>query len=138
MLSHVFSHDGDAYEVSFQRMDGQWFAALRRQGDEVGQPLRAFAEDEVGAFSDQAIRVGYISLAQWLAKHGNGPNAAINSAPCEDETAGLVVIRDKAAPCLNREAHELIGRDMQEMYADVLEEPLPDNLLALLAVTKGA
>jgi len=137
MLSHVFSHDGDAYEVSFQRMDGQWFAALGREGDEIGQPLRAFAEDEVGPLSDQAIRVGYISLAQWLAKHGNGPAAARNAALSEVEITGSVVIRDKAAPCLNQEAHELIGREMQEMYADLLEEPLPDNMMALLAAGKG-
>ena len=70
MLSHVFSHDGATYIVSFRQVDGQWLAALYRRGDDFVRPLFRFTEEEVGQFSDDAIRAGYIAVAKWVANGG--------------------------------------------------------------------
>jgi hypothetical protein len=131
MLAHAFSHDGAAYEVSFSRMDGQWFATVSRPGYASGRALPAYGDDSLGSFSDQAIRAGYIGLAEWLVRTGDWSDAA-ESCALPEQPARAPIAREKAAPQINRSGQELIGRELQALYADLLDEPVPDALLALL------
>ncbi len=128
MLAHAFSHDGAAFEVSFSRMDGQWFACLSRPGHGCGRALPAFGDDSLGSFSDEAIRAGYIGLAEWLVRTGDWSDAA-ESPPLPTRAP---IDREKAAPQIDRHGQEHIGRELQALYADLLDEPVPDELLAVL------
>ena len=130
MLAYAFTHDGAGYEVSFTRMDGQWFAGLRR-GHGPSRALPAFGDDSLGTFSDDAIRAGYIGLAEWLVRNDDWRE--------EEESCALPlppvqapIDRKRAAPQIDRSSQEQIGRELQSLYADVLDEPVPDTLLSLL------
>jgi hypothetical protein len=68
MLPHVFSHDGATYVVSFKRVDDQWRAALYQREDSSVKELTPFTAGELSRFSDEAIRAGYIGVAEWLVK----------------------------------------------------------------------
>jgi hypothetical protein len=68
MLPHVFSHDGATYVVSFKRVDDQWRAALYQREDSSVKELIPFTAGEVASFSEDAIRAGYIGVAEWLVK----------------------------------------------------------------------
>ncbi len=131
MLTHAFSHDGSDYEVSFNRMDGQWFAAVSRHGHGSGRALPAFGDDSLGSFSDDAVRAGYIGLAEWLVKTGDWLDPIESSAAVTQPTAGPIA-REKASPQIDRSSQDQIGRELQSLYADVLDEPVPDSLLSLL------
>jgi hypothetical protein len=68
MLPHVFTHDGATYVVSFKRVDDQWRAALYQREDSSVRELIPFTAAEVASFSENAIRAGYIGVAEWLVK----------------------------------------------------------------------
>lgn len=70
MTPHGFSHAGVAYEVRFRRMDNQWFATLYVEGEEHGMPLLPSPNDISIQLSDEAVRVGFIAVAEWLVKTG--------------------------------------------------------------------
>lgn len=131
MLPHAFSHQDTGYEVSFRRIDSQWFAALCRSGSPVSCSIKPFTAEQIGSFSDEAVRAGYIALAEWLVKQGNSPELADASA-LEGRSRSAPVIQERLAPSLGGEAQRLIGRELQNLYEDVLTEPLPVNLLARL------
>ena len=131
MLAHAFSHDSAAYHVSFTRMDGQWFATLSRPDRALSRALPAFVDEGLGPFSDGATRAGYIALAEWLVKNADWPGAA-EAPELPEHTVPAPVDREKAAPCIDRPAQERIGRELQTLYADTLDEPVPDTMLALL------
>ena len=131
MLAHVFSHDSAAYQVSFTRMDGQWFATVSRPDRALSRALPAFVDEGLGPFSDSATRAGYIALAEWLVKTADWPDAA-DAPDLPQATVPAPVDREKAAPRIERPAQEQIGRELQALYADLLDEPVPDTLLALL------
>src|SRR3712207_1753047 len=118
MLSHAFSHDGADYEVSFSRMDGQWFAIVSRQGHGSSRALPGFGDDSIGPFSDGAVRAGYIGLAEWLVKSGDWPDPAENATLKQPTPAPIA--RERAAPQIDRPSQEQIGRELQAMYADLL------------------
>jgi Anti-sigma factor NepR len=131
MLAHAFSHDGAGYEVSFRRMDGQWFAAVSRLGDAASRALPGFADNAVRPFSEAAIRAGYIGLAEWLVRTGDFPEPeATHDLPAQPTKAP--VDREKTPPCIDRPSQEQIGRELQAMYAEVVDQPVPDTLLSLL------
>jgi hypothetical protein len=131
MLAHAFSHDSAAYQVSFTRMDGQWFATISRSDRALSRPLPAFVDEGLGPFSDGATRAGYIALAEWLVKNADWPDADDAGAPPQ-AMVPAPIDREKAAPCIERPTQERIGRELQALYADLLDEPVPDTLLALL------
>ena len=137
MLPHSFSHGGAAYEVSFRRMDGQWFAVLCRDSDRSTWPLPPFTDDAVGPLSEHAIRAGYIGLSEWLVAEGRWPDATDLPSLQPPERASVRITK-KAEPRLDRTARELIGRELQAMYADVIEQPLPANFVALLGAQESA
>jgi hypothetical protein len=68
MAPHEFNHSGVAYEVRFQRADNQWFATLYVEGQEQGWPLLPSPDELSVQLSDDAIRVGFIAVAEWLVK----------------------------------------------------------------------
>ncbi len=131
MLAHPFSHDGSDYEVSFSRMDGQWFAAVSRPSTGSRRVLPAFGDESLGPFSDDAIRAGYVGLAEWLIGSGDWLDAA-DPPVLQTHPARAPVDRQKPAPRIDRSSQEQIGRELQAMYADVLDEMVPDSLLSLL------
>ena len=133
MLAHAFTHDGAGYEVSFKRMDGQWFATIRR-GHGSSRALPAFGDDSLGPFSDDAIRAGYIGLAEWLVRNDDWREDD-ESCALPEPSAPAPIDRERAAPQIDRSSQEQIGRELQALYADVLDEPVPDTLLSLLGAT---
>ena len=70
MVPYSFSHSGATYDVLFTRADGEWFAALWRVGDKHARLLPSLHAELAGSFSDNAIRSGFITLAEWLIKSG--------------------------------------------------------------------
>jgi len=130
MLAHAFSHDGSGYEVSFRRMDGQWFAAIARAGQAASRALPAFGDNPARPFSEAAIRAGYIGLAEWLVRSGDWPEEDAPDLPPQPTKAPIE--REKTPPCIDRPSQEQIGRELQALYADVVDQPVPDNLLSLL------
>jgi hypothetical protein len=68
MLPHVFSHDGATYVVSFKLLDDQWRAALYQRENSSVKELIPFSRGELSGFSQEAIRAGYIGVAEWLGK----------------------------------------------------------------------
>src|SRR5687768_7706781 len=66
-MLHTFSYDGATYMVSFRRNNNQLQAALYRRGDAAIRDLSRTPE-ELAGFSEEAIRAGYIELAEWLVK----------------------------------------------------------------------
>ena len=70
MVPYSFSHEGVTYDVLFTRADDQWFAALWRMGDKHARLLPSLHDEFAGRFSDDAIRSGFITLAEWLIKSG--------------------------------------------------------------------
>jgi hypothetical protein len=70
MAPHEFTHSGVAYEVRFQRTENQWFASLHVKGQEHGWPLLPSPNELSVQLSDEAIRVGFIAVAEWLVKTG--------------------------------------------------------------------
>ena len=70
MAPHEFSFSGVAYEVRFQRADNQWFATLYVEGQEQGWPLLPSPDELSVRLSNEAIRVGFIAVAEWLVKTG--------------------------------------------------------------------
>lgn len=131
MLAHAFSHDGSGYEVSFKRMDGQWFAAVSRPEEAASRPLPAFADNAVRPFSDAAIRAGYIGLAEWLVRTGDWPGAG-DASDLPPQPTKAPIEREKTPPCIDRPSQEQIGRELQTMYAELVDEPVPESLLSLL------
>ena len=137
MLAHGFSHDGAGYEVSFKRMDGQWFAAVSRHGDAASRALPAFGDTTVRPYSDEAIRAGYIGLAEWLVRSGDWRVMDMEPELLPQPTKAPIE-REKTAPCVDRSSQEQIGRELQTMYAALLDQPVPDRLLSLLQPTAPA
>ena len=131
MLAHAFSHDSDAYHVSFTRMDGQWFATISRP-DARAEPRPArlrrrgprpvFGQRHAGRLYRAG---GMAGEDRRLARCGRRRRTAAGNGPAP-------IDREKAAPCIERPAQERIGRELQALYADLLDEPVPDTLLALL------
>jgi hypothetical protein len=70
MVPYSFSHSGVTYDLLFTRSDGQWFAALWRTGDKHARLLPSLHDEFAARFSDDAIRSGFITLAEWLLKSG--------------------------------------------------------------------
>ncbi len=69
MLPYVFAYDGATYVVSFKRVEDQWRAALYRREDSSIRELSPYTPSpELPGFSEQAIRAGYIAVAEWLVK----------------------------------------------------------------------
>ena len=68
MLPHVFFHDGATYVVSFKRVDGDWHAALYCRDAASIKELTPIIAGELSGFSDEAVRAGYIGVAEWLVK----------------------------------------------------------------------
>ena len=66
-MLHTFSYNGATYMVSFRRENGQLRAALYRRGDASIRDLSRTPE-ELAGFSEEAIRVAYIELAEWLVR----------------------------------------------------------------------
>lgn len=113
-------------------MDGHWFAHLSRRGESFRWPLAPFADVGVGTLSEHAIRAGYIGLAEWLVKNGGLPEPA-EAAPLEQHLLRAPArIQPKAAPLIDRAAQDQIGHELRAVYAEMLDEPVPDELLALL------
>jgi hypothetical protein len=119
MLSHAFSHDDAHYEVSFQRADGQWFGALQRHGHPSRRALPLFAEEIVCAFSEDAIRAGYVALAEWIVRERSWPDPATDS-PGRSEGPVPPRVIEKRPPQIGRTAQDQIGRELQAMYDGVL------------------
>ena len=90
MLSHVFSHDGAAYIVTFRQLDGQWLAALHRRGDAFVHFLPPFAAEHVGRYSDRAIRAGYIAVARWIANGGIWSERKTQDQPEPEQVSELI------------------------------------------------
>jgi hypothetical protein len=67
MLPHVFSHDEATHILSFRQGDNLWLAGLYRRGDTAVRLIPRFPQS---GFSDEAIRVGYITVATCLVKFG--------------------------------------------------------------------
>jgi hypothetical protein len=135
MLAHAFTHDGAGYEVSFKRMDGQWFATVRR-GHGSRRALPAFGDDSLRPFSDDAIRAGYIGLAEWLVRNDDWHEEDESCAPPQPSVSAPID-RERAAPQIDRPSQEQIGRELRAFYADLLDEPVPDALLSLLGANAG-
>jgi hypothetical protein len=76
MAPHEFSHSGVAYEVRFQWGDNQWSAVLYAAGQEQGWPLLPSPDELSVKLSDEAIRVGFIAVAEWFVKTGRAGIAA--------------------------------------------------------------
>ncbi|HEY7383857.1 MAG TPA: hypothetical protein VH743_09330 [Beijerinckiaceae bacterium] len=70
MVPYSFSHSGATYDLLFTRSDGRWFAALWRVGDKHARLLPSLQDEFGGRFSDNAIRSGFITLAEWLITSG--------------------------------------------------------------------
>jgi hypothetical protein len=70
MVPYSFSHCGVTYDLLFTRADGQWFAALWPMGNKHARLLPSLHDEFAGRFSDDAIRAGFITLAEWLIKSG--------------------------------------------------------------------
>ena len=70
MVPYSFSHSDATYDVLFTRSDGRWFAALWRVGDKHARLLPLLHDEYAGCFSDNAIRSGFITLAEWLITSG--------------------------------------------------------------------
>jgi hypothetical protein len=68
MFPHSFTDNGATYMVSFRRSGDQLRVALYRREDATLRELPAFLPEEVALFSAEAIRAGYIGLAEWLVK----------------------------------------------------------------------
>jgi hypothetical protein len=68
MIPHVFFHAGATYVVAFKRVDDQWRAVLYRRDDSSIKELTPFKAEELTGFSEDAIRAGYIGVAEWLVK----------------------------------------------------------------------
>jgi hypothetical protein len=76
MAPHEFTHAGVAYEVRFQWADNRWFAAVYVEGQEHGWPLLPSPDELSVHLSDEAIRVGFVAVGEWLVKTGRGGTAA--------------------------------------------------------------
>jgi hypothetical protein len=85
MLPHVFSHDEATYILSFRQADNQWLAGLYRRGDTAVRLIPRFPQS---GFSDEAIRVGYITVATCLIKFG------LDGCPADIPACGSVLLRD--------------------------------------------
>jgi hypothetical protein len=68
MLPHAFSHDSATYVVSFKPIGDQWRAALYKRDDGSVRELGPIAAEALAGLSEQAIRAGFIGLAEWLVK----------------------------------------------------------------------
>jgi hypothetical protein len=111
-------------------MDGEWFAAVSRASDARSRALPAFADNPARPFSEAAIRAGYIGLAEWLVRTGDWPQE--DAADLLPQPTKAPVEREKTPPCIDRPSQEHIGRELQALYAEVVDEPVPDSLLSLL------
>jgi hypothetical protein len=54
--------------VSFKRVDDQWRAALYQREDASFKELIPFTAGELSGFSEEAIRAGFIGVAEWIVK----------------------------------------------------------------------
>ena len=54
--------------VSFKRVDDQWRAALYQRENSSVKELIPFTAGQLSGFSEEAIRAGYIGVAEWLVK----------------------------------------------------------------------
>lgn len=79
MSPHMFAHSDIAYEVRFQRMDGQWFARLHLAASDESRPLLPLEDEVAAGLSDPSIRIGFIAVAEWLVKTGRWPDAETRS-----------------------------------------------------------
>jgi len=68
MLPHTFSDAGATYVVSFKWIEHRWRAALYKRDDGSVRELGPVAAEDLAGLSEQAIRAGFIGLAQWLVK----------------------------------------------------------------------
>jgi len=71
---HEFRHRGNTYHVCFEELDGQQFAAVYAD-EEVKRSLVPFPDELPNGLSPQAIRKGYIAVAQWLVTNDKWPDA---------------------------------------------------------------
>ena len=76
---HDFRHRGITYEVCLEELDGQPFAAVYAPNG-TKRPLMPFPEEIPSGLSLQAIRKGYIAVAEWLVKNERWPDAETRAA----------------------------------------------------------
>ena len=71
---HEFRHRGNTYHVCFEELDGQQFAAVYASED-MKRALVPFPDELPSGLSPQAIRKGYIAVAEWLVINDKWPGA---------------------------------------------------------------
>ena len=82
---HDFRHRGSTYEVCLEELDGQRFAGVYGPNG-TKRPLMPFPEEIPSGLSPQAIRKGYIAVAEWLVKNDRWPDAETRAALLRTDT----------------------------------------------------
>jgi hypothetical protein len=82
---HEFRHRGNTYHVCFEELDGQQFAAVYAS-EEIKRPLVPFPDELPSGLSPQAIRRGYIAVAEWLVTNDKWPDAHARAALSRGES----------------------------------------------------
>jgi len=82
---HDFRHRGDTYEVCLEELDGQRFTGVDGPNG-IKRILVPYPEEIPTGLSPQAIRKGYIAVAEWLVKNDRRPDEETRAALLRTES----------------------------------------------------
>ena len=82
---HDFRHRGDTYEVCLEELDGQRFTGVYGPNG-IKRILVPYPEEIPTGLSPQAIRKGYIAVAEWLVKNDRRPDEETRAALLRTES----------------------------------------------------